>query len=146
MNWIKPIAYICAAALLAGSSQASDPPFAQQRSLAFLEQRGGLSIDQPYRKSNRWYLPVHCNVSGIKAITRPPAVIHAGLAWSQSLAQIEERRILLTVVTAMQGSRAPSAVCGPALLPRLDTGIYQVYYLNPDGTTHYLAAISTNAQ
>ena len=146
MKLTKPIAFASCTALLAGLSLAADPPFAQQRSYAFLEQRGGLSIDQPYRKNNRWYLPVHCNVSGIKAITTPPRVIHSGLAWSASVARVEDRHILLTVVTAMQGSRAPSAVCGPAPLRHLDSGHYEVLYLDPDGTTHPLATISSRAQ
>ena len=123
------------------TSHAADPPFAQARSLAFLLERGGIRIDQPVRKNNQWYLPVICNVSGIKAISRPPQVIHSGLAWSESIARVGESEIDVSVITAMQGSRAPSALCGPASLQRITSGSYQVFYLDPDGTRHPLGAV-----
>ena len=128
-------------AIISVASHASDPPFAQSRSLAFLLERGGVRVDQPVRKNNQWSLPVVCNVSGIKTITRPPRVIHSGLAWSESIARIEGDRIEITVVTAMQGSRAPTAICGPAALPRNSRGSYQVFYRDPDGARHLLDTI-----
>jgi hypothetical protein len=138
---LTPIA--ACTALIATCAAAIDPPFEQPRSLAFLNQRGGISIDQPLRKNNQWMLPVNCNVSGIKAITTQPNVIHSGLAWSKSVARIEDERILLTVMTGVQGSRAPSAICGPAPLKRLYHERYEVLYLDPDGTTHPLGTICT---
>ncbi len=107
------------------------PPFEQARSFAFLQERGGIEIAPVERKNNSWWLPVQCNVSGIKAITVTPSVIHSSLAWSKTVARIEEKTIYLQVYTAMQGSRAPSAVCGPAQLQRARAGTYQVYYLDP---------------
>ncbi len=110
---------------------AAAPPFEQPRSFAFLQNRGGIAIAPVERKNGDWLLPVACNVSGIKTITVTPSVIHASLAWSKSVARIEEKTIYLQVFTAMQGSRAPSAECGPAPLRRARPGSYQVYYLDP---------------
>jgi hypothetical protein len=130
-------------ALGAAGAQAATPPFEQPRSLAFLQQRGGLNVTEPYRKSNRWYLPVSCNVSGIRKVTRPAEVLHAGLAWSRSTASVEGEAIYLTVYTAQQGSMAPSAECGPARLQRLSGPHYEVYYRDPDGEEHRLRSIDT---
>ena len=136
-------AWLLLALLCLGSSplRAITPPFEQPRSLGFIEQRGGLAVDRPYRKGNYWVLPVVCNVSGIKTITVAPEVIHAGLAWSKSVALIEDGHIYLTVLTAQQGTLAPSAQCGPARLERFSQQHYEVYYRDPDGTTHWLMTI-----
>lgn len=132
-------------ALLSTSSSAIEPPFEHPRSFAFLEQRGGVRIAPIYRKHNRWVLPVECNVSGIQATTQQPTVIHAGLAWSRNITRIDGDRILLTVVTATQGTQAPSAICGDAPLIRLYEERYEVFYLDPDGTTHPLGSVTTGA-
>jgi hypothetical protein len=110
---------------------AAAPPFEQPRSFAFLQNRGGIAIAPVERKNGGWWLGVECNVSGIKTITVTPSVIHASLAWSKSVARIEENTIYLQVYTAMQGNRAPSAQCGPAQLKRARPGSYQVYYVDP---------------
>lgn len=126
---------------LAQFAYAVNPPFEQPRSLNFIQNRGGIIVDSTYRKNNRWWLTVSCNVSGIKKFTHTPNHIHAGLAWSKSVAVIEDGAILLTVYTAQQGTRAPSAVCGDAVLSRFDPGYYKVYYLDPDGTRHELGEV-----
>lgn len=127
--------------LLATHTSSAAPPFEQPRSYAFIEDRGGLLLKPSYRKNNRWWLAVDCNVSGIKTITVAPRTIHSGLAWSKSVAIIEEDKIYLTVYTAVQGPRAPSAICGDAPLDYLPRGHYPVYYRDPDSGSHSLGTI-----
>ncbi len=127
--------------LATASANAVTPPFEQSRSLAFIRDRGGLALGEPYRKNNTWWLALECNVSGIKTITDTPVNIHSGLAWSKSVARLEEKRIYLTVFTAVQGTQAPSAICGDAPLPRVSAGVYQVYYVDPDESEHLLGAV-----
>ncbi len=124
-------ALVAALAIIQAQLTVAEPPFEQARSYAFLQHRGGIAIAPVERKNGDWWLPVECNVSGIKTITVTPSVIHASLAWSKSVARIEEQTIYLQVYTAMQGSRAPSAECGPAQLRRARRGNYQVYYVDP---------------
>jgi hypothetical protein len=139
---MKTLILIIAAALLAAAtaSQAT-PPFEQARSLAFIEARGGIRIEQTFRKNNRWWLTVECNVSGIKTITVTPTTIHSGLAWSKSSARVEGDAIYLQVFTAVQGSQAPSAVCGPAPLQHVPPQVYRVYYVDPDDSRHALGQV-----
>jgi hypothetical protein len=130
MHWVT-CALLTALAMSQAPLSSAAPPFEQPRGFAFLQNRGGIAIAPVERKNGDWLLPVQCNVSGIKTITVAPSVIHASLAWSKSVARIEENTIYLQVYTAMQGSRAPSAECGPAQLRRARPGSYQVYYLDP---------------
>lgn len=127
--------------LAAGSIHAYNPPFEQPRSLAFIEDRGGLALTETYRKNNRWWLGVECNVSGIKTISETPRTLHSGLAWSKSVATVEDDRIYLTVFTAVQGPQAPSANCGDAPLARVERKVYPVYYVDPDEQTHLLGNV-----
>lgn len=117
---------------------AADPDFIQARSWQFISERGGISVGDPARLHGHYELPVTCNVSGIETVTTRPTVVHAGLAWWRSAVHIETGRIELTVLTAKQGSDAPSARCGPADLGHIDPGRYHVVYRDPDGTTHWL--------
>ncbi len=118
--------------------------FEQARSWHFIDARGGLQVGQPIRESGQWLLPVACNVSGIEALGSRPVIIHNNLAWSKSVARVEGFLVFLTLYTALQGPRSPSAKCGPAEIPRLQSGTYEVLYLNPDGTTQQLGEIIIN--
>lgn len=131
MSWGKRALLLTALAIFQAQLTAAAPPFEQPRSFAFLQNRGGIAIAPVERKNGHWWLPVKCNVSGIKTITVAPSVIHASLAWSKSVARIEDNAIYLQVYTAMQGNRAPSAECGPAQLRRARRGSYPVYYVDP---------------
>jgi hypothetical protein len=135
------IPLIAIAMLMLATPGHGTPPFEQARSLAFLQARGGILVEQSFRKNNRWWLAVECNVSGIKAITVTPTTIHSGLAWSKSIASIDGDRIYLQVFTAVQGTQAPSANCGPAALQRVEAQSYQVYYLDPDDSRHHLGQV-----
>jgi hypothetical protein len=137
----KMLIVVALALLLCGQRSLAAPPFEQARSLAFLQDRGGIAVDKVFRKNGDWLLPVACNVSGIKTITTTPTTIHASLAWSKSVAWIEEGHIYLQVFTAMQGPRAPSAECGPAALRHTQRGVYPVYFVDPDETTHLLTSV-----
>jgi hypothetical protein len=139
MQALAPL--IAAAALLLASAASATPPFEQARSLAFINARGGLLVERVFRKNGGWWLDVQCNVSGIKSVSTTPSTLHAGLAWSKSVARVEAGRIYLQVFTAMQGSEAPSANCGPARLRRADPGVYQIYYLDADDSSHALGQL-----
>lgn len=132
---------IAAISLTWSATCLASPDFEQPRELSYIEDRGGLRLTEPYKKNNRWWLALECNVSGIKKITVTPKTIHSGLAWSKSVANVDENRIYLSIYTAMQGPRAPSAACGDAPLAHAPGGVYQVYYLDPDETTHSLGTV-----
>lgn len=141
----RPAARCCGVllALLGATGAGASPPFEQPRSLGFLQQRGGIQVGTPYRKGNAWLLPVVCNVSGITRISTTPTIIHAGLAWSRTMATLEEGRIVITVLTAQQGTQAPSAQCGPARLRHYRGEYSGVWYRDPDGAEHHLPTVDT---
>lgn len=139
MKTLAPL--IATAMLMVATPGHAAPPFEQARSLAFLQARGGILVEQSFRKNNRWWLQVVCNVSGIKTISVVPTTIHSGLAWSKSTATVDGDRIYLQIFTAVQGTQAPSAICGPAALQRVAAQSYQVYYLDPDDSRHHLGQV-----
>lgn len=119
--------------------------FEQPRSWAFMQNRGGIALQPAFNEGGHWFLPVRCNVSGIEAITITPRTLHSKLAWRQTSASVEDGRIYLVIITAQQGPRAPSAVCGPARLEATHAGDYEVFYRDPDGSLHSMGTVSIGA-
>ncbi|MGI9296046.1 MAG: hypothetical protein ACR2PS_18840 [Pseudomonadales bacterium] len=135
------LAMICATA----QSASFEPRFQQQRSWAFMQNVGGIALEQAFNEAGHWFLPVSCNVSGIKAVTTTPRTLHSKLAWWQTKASVEDGRIYLTIVTALQGLRAPTSICGPAKLEAVHAGDYDVFYRDLDGSLHGMGKVTIGA-
>jgi hypothetical protein len=136
---------LAAALLLIGvATDAGAVDFITPRSLAFLKARGGIEIGVLEHGNAGWRLTLHCDISGASTANRPGNVLHSGLAWWRSVAEVAGNRIYVTIETNVQGPDAPSARCGPAELGSLPAGTYDVYYRDPDGTRTTLGEISVN--
>ena len=127
---------LLAAACLQAPAYADD--FIEPRSWHFLHARGGLQVEQPFRKGGQWLLPVKCNVSGIKNINTRPTIRHSQLAWAETAVKVDGFSIYLTINTAMQSPDYPTAICGAAAINYLEPGVYDVFYLDPDGASLWL--------
>ncbi len=132
---------VCAAA----QSASFDDRFDQPVSWEFMQNRGGIALEPAFREARHWFLPVRCNVSGIKAITTAPRILHAKRAWRRTSAVIEDGRIYVVIVATKQGLKAPSAACGPAKLEAAQPGDYEVFYRDPDGSLHSMGKVSIGA-
>ncbi|MGI9286942.1 MAG: hypothetical protein ACR2P1_16270 [Pseudomonadales bacterium] len=132
---------VCAAAQSASFNDRFDQPVSWE----FMQNRGGIALEPAFREAGHWFLPVRCNVSGIKAITTTPRILHAKRAWRRTSAVIEDGRIYVVIVATKQGLKAPSAVCGPAKLEAVQPGDYEVIYRDPDGSLHSMGKVSIGA-
>ena len=132
---------VCAAAQSASFDERFDKPVSWE----FMQNRGGIALEPAFREAGHWFLPVRCNVSGIKAITTAPRILHAKLAWRQTRAVLEGGRIYVVIVTTKQSLEAPSAVCGLAKLDAAQPGDYEVIYRDPDGILHSMGEVSIGA-
>lgn len=112
--------------------------YIEPRSWHFLNARGGIEIEKPFRKGGQWLLPVKCNVSGIKTINTKPAIRHSQLAWAETTVKVDGFSIYLTINTARQSPDYPTARCGAAVIGYLEPGVYDVLYLDPDGASLWL--------
>lgn len=119
--------------------------FVQPRSWDFIHARGGLQVEQPTRKGGQSVLPISCNVSGIKTISTTPKIRHSQLAWAESVVKVEGVSIYLTIYTARQSPKYPSAHCGAAAIKRLEPGDYELIYLNPDGSSRRLTVVNVHS-
>ena len=127
---------LLAAACLQAPAYAAD--FIEPRSWHFLHARGGILVEQPFRKGSQWLLPLKCNVSGIEAINTRPTIRHSQLAWAETAVKVDGFSIYLTINTAMQSPDYPTAICGAAAINYLEPGVYDVLYLDPDGASLWL--------
>ncbi len=127
---------LLAAAGLQAPACADD--FIEPRSWHFLNARGGIALEQPFREGGQWLLPVSCNVSGIKTINAKPTTRHSQLAWAETVAKVDGFSIYLTIHTARQSPDYPTAICDAAAINYLEPGVYDVFYLDPDGASLWL--------
>lgn len=128
--------------LLVAANTARPVDFVTPRSLNFINARGGIEIGQPEKGERGWRLPVSCDLSGISSIQERRNVLHSGLAWWRTAAEVTESHIYLTIETNSMGPRAPSARCGAAELGYIDAGPYEVFYRDPDGTITKLVEVT----
>jgi hypothetical protein len=133
MKVVKIIIWVFTALLLISISIAVYllfPLYAESQDWAFVQSVGGIALDRPFEKEGEWFLPVQCNVSGLKAVTTQPTAMNSGIVCTKIKAKIEERSIFLTVVTGIP-REGTGASCPPAKLGAIEKGNYSVFYLSP---------------
>ena len=136
---MKTLAYAFIAALLCVSAcNAGLVGWLSQehRDWSFIESVGGMKVEL-----NNKNLCVACDVSGTRRITTKPTIVNSGigvrkLRWTRIGATIR-----LTVVTSVF-EKGMSSSCGSIDLSKAPSGVYDVEYLDPDGTTHSLGKIA----
>ena len=114
--------------------------FAQEQDWNFVQALGGIKVDSPTRTQGGWILPVHVDVSGLKAITHTPSRLNSMLACIETRVTVEKRSIHVAIVTGTP-SQKHSSHCPYAHLGAMEPGSYTVFYRNPDGTQHRIREI-----
>lgn len=132
---------LTAVLLVLASLPASAGMQPERQTWAFMQTVGGISIGDPYQNDDRWFLPVLCDISGLKTITIKPVFLNSALAAAETVVTVEGNAISVTVTTSLR-SHNPRSSCRPGELGRLPRGNYTVSYRDPDGTEHALGTIS----
>jgi hypothetical protein len=98
---------------------------------------GGIALGSPVRNSNgHVLLPIHCDVSGLQAITTRPTGLDSGSVCIRPKVRVKASTIFITIRTTLAGHPDFDSRCPAADLGVLSPGVYSVVYLNPDGSHH----------
>jgi hypothetical protein len=108
---------------------------------SFVQSVGGLAIAKPSRGKSGWVLPVHADVSGLKAITTKPTTLNSALICESTYATIEGRNIYLTITSSLAHPNTNPS-CPPAKLGEMSPGKYGVFYRGPNETPVHLGEVS----
>ena len=107
----------------------------------FMEAVGGVAIGQPSRKLQRVYLPIRCDVSGMKEITKKPTTINSALSVKSIKTKIEEQKIYISVKTGLV-SKNETCMCSGVDLGDILAGKYEVIYYGSDREQHSLGSVA----
>jgi len=108
----------------------------------FVQSVGGLKLGSPYRDSKgHVLLPIICDVSGTKKITKQPTTLNSALACDTPSVIKRRCTILIAVRTTIASELHPNAACSPADLGVIQPGTYFVDYLGPKGARNNLGSI-----
>ncbi len=107
----------------------------------FLESVGGISIDTPYRTSEGTiYLPVNCDVSGLREITKKPTVMNSAIVVDAVTAKVRKNEILISVDTGL-AKREAKCTCEGVDLGNVPAGQYEVLYYGSDRQRHKIGTV-----
>jgi hypothetical protein len=107
----------------------------------FMQSVGGISLGTPEKKGNRWFLPLLCDVSGLKEFTVKPTLLNFALVWNDTEAEVADQEILVTIETGVVNLSGKSTACGAAELGYVKLGKYRVIYRDPDGSKHLVGEV-----
>ena len=131
----KHLAMLLIIPLLAGCASCALLLTSRGQSWDMIQSVGGLRVDDPATQPDgTTFLPVVCNVSGLEEITVKPTTINSALVVKKTTARFKEDSIQIQIVTCVVDDKHTSVSKGVDL-GTLSSGIYQVEYLNPDGST-----------
>jgi hypothetical protein len=103
-------------------------PFARTRSWDFMQEAGGIKVGQPLKiKNDTIFLPIKCDVSGLRTITQKPTMMNSALGVYKVEVKIEKNQILISVVTCIISERYNPA-CKGIYLKKIPSGKYDVFY------------------
>ena len=122
---------------------ASIAPLVTTRTLSWelIQSVGGISVGEPViHTDNTVFLPVDCNVSGVRKVTVEPTQINSALVVKKVKAKVRGNRIKIQVVTCFVDGKNTATSQG-VNLGRVSEGRYDVEYLSPDGSTVSLRSI-----
>jgi hypothetical protein len=109
----------------------------------FIQSVGGIRIGQPQKRDeSTWVLPIACDVSGLKTVTREPTTMHSGLVVTKILHKISGRDISISVVVNAPLGTKRSSACPSITLGEVSAADYRVLYLEPNEATHALGTVT----
>ena len=106
------------------------------RDWTFIQSVGGLFVGNPkHLESDNWYLPIDCDVSGIRTITIKPTTVNSALVVRKIKTKVKLNTVQIWVITSVADKQNISSSSTGVTLKGITEGSYKIEYLNPDGTT-----------
>ena len=107
----------------------------QRADWRFIQSVGGMQVGDPSQVSdNCWSLPIEFDVSG-KAFTVQPTTINSSIVVRDLRVKIKERNIFIWVIYSLPYKQEDSSAFSESIiLHNLESGLYSINYLNPDGS------------
>lgn len=94
-----------------------------------IQSAGGIKVGTPFRDKNRVvFLPVDCDVSGLRKITVEPLGMNSGLVLKKIRVRVIRSEIHLQVITTLAHGSLGSSPKEPVRLGKLARGNYDVLY------------------
>ena len=87
-------------------------------------------------------LPVVCDVSGLRAITKTPMTVHSGVVVTKVLYQVTGNDISISVVINASTGTARTSACQEITVGVMKSGDHRVFYLEPNKATHALGTVT----
>jgi len=131
ISWVVVISFVAGCSL----------PLRETRDWSFIQSVGGISIGQPVSTQDGWYLPVYCDVSGLKKTTIKPTQLNSALVCRKALTSRDNQTILISVQTGVVGDGPETSSCRAVNIGNLGKGRYSIKYKDPNGTTHEVGSI-----
>jgi hypothetical protein len=130
--------YILSILFIIGFS--SQIALAEKMDWTFIQSIGGISVGVPLRTEDGFYLPIDCDVSGLKQVTVKPTTINSALVCSKVYVSIKGNNIYITISTGLPGGRENSQ-CSAVKIGYPESGDYAVFYKDPKGPTYEIGKI-----
>ena len=132
-----------ALSLIAGLCIAGSMAGCERENWGFVQSVGGMAVGTPQQIGQAWVLPIDADVSGLRHITTQATGLNSGLVCNEVRAEVENRNIYLSLVTAPAGlGLGHDAKCPPATLGQMKVGQYAVFYRGPRETPRVLGSIA----
>jgi hypothetical protein len=133
----KSIAWLIIVLSLAGCTSC----LRETRDWAFIQSVGGISIGQPVNTQDGWYLPVNCDVSGLRTITTKPTQLNSALVCQRVLTSEDGDTLFISVQTSVVDGKLETPSCRAVNIGNLKRGRYSIKYKDPNGTSHEIGSI-----
>lgn len=113
----------------------------------FVQSVGGIAVGAPQRGANgQVFLPVNCDVSGLRAVTTDPSAINSGIVCEAPAVVVHGRSVFIAVVTSLPSEKFGSSRCPNANVGALAPGQYAVFYGSAKDVSHPLGSIEVPGQ
>jgi hypothetical protein len=116
------------------------------RDWEFIQSVGGIAVGSPWRDDGGYvFLPIDCDVSGLRAITVKPTLINSALVCEAPRVRVRERSVFILICTSLPSGRHDSQ-CPDGELGKLSPGTYDAFYGSPGDFEHPLGSIDVPAR
>lgn len=108
----------------------------------FMQDVGGIRIEDPIKHGNDYFLPVKCDVSGLTQFTTKPKGINSGLVIYDVKCKLIKNNIDIYVIYGLPDKRYSNASYADlTFIGKMKPGCYNCYYLNKNKNKHFLKTV-----
>ena len=108
---------------------------------AFVQKTGGMRIQTPIPNGAYWMLPVEYDISGLTTVTTTPTQVNSGMVVRKIDIDVIGTDLILKVISQAREKGKRSGLVHFVTLPKLGSGVYDVYYGSRGDAQKYLGKI-----